>query len=628
MAIAVDSSSPAAATGSTATTTTAAFTPPANSAIFAFAQGDANNGSNDEALTVSDNVSGTWARVVQNNGNGGAVSEIWYRLCITSPGSMTVSVTDNKGSVAKRLFVRVYTGTDLTLPYGATTSGTTAAVSYNSTVADSWGWSCGLTSNATITAGANCNLEDEAGGFDSGDAVFTLSRTATTPTPGTSVTLTESGGTCFHHVAVEIVPPAPAGVPYNPQHSIQTRDYGEVPWLQRDRRDANTVSTAANPLASPLDTAWQASARYWHLYGDVAERDSRVYFYQRPAMADTAAAAGAVQYVTARSAQPRDAGEVPWLQRRASDPTLLNSAQLENELLGGADTTRHSLTAATHAPRWWMPQQPKREATTPGLLDSALLEAPLLVEATKRTLPATHADRREVPQQRAYISDPSFYPTVPPTDPLTLAWGVGGTYWLIYNTAAVTVDRRDVPQQRAYVSDPSLLATALLEGPLLGSADTARHAHPALYADRREVPQQRVYISHPTLLATALLEGVLLGGADAARHGHAAVYTDRREVPPQRAYVSDPSFYPVATAADPLLVAWGVGGRYWLMYYAAAYVDRGDIPRQVVGQPPRWTVFTTDPVVPAGLVGEAHGPESLPTGAITSHTTALAGGVT
>src|SRR5436305_15318913 len=71
-------------------------------------------------------------------------------------------------------------------------------------------------------------------------------------------------------------------------------------------------------------------------------------------------------------------------------------------------------------------------------------------------------DRREVPQQRAYISDPSFYPTTAATDPLTVAWGAGGRYWLLYNTAAEHVDRRVVPQQRRYVCDPTLLATAQL----------------------------------------------------------------------------------------------------------------------------------------------------------------------
>lgn len=210
MTIAKDASTPAAVGSSGATTTTAAFTPPSSSVIIVFAQADANNGSADEALTVSDSASGTWHTAAQGNANGGAVAGVFWRLCPTSPGSITVSLTDNKGSVAKRLNAVVFTGTDQTAPIGATTVGTTAAVSYTSTRDLSWGWSCGLTANATLTAGGTGNtLYETFAGFDSGDAVFTLQRTATTTPSGTSVTLTIAGtATIGHHVAVEILPPS------------------------------------------------------------------------------------------------------------------------------------------------------------------------------------------------------------------------------------------------------------------------------------------------------------------------------------------------------------------------------------------------------------------------------------
>lgn len=479
MAIAVDASSPAVAAGSGATLVTGAFTPPDSCVLWAFAQGDANNGSNDESLSFSDSAGGTWSTPVQHNANGGAVvAAAWRSIPGTSPGSMTVTLTDNKGSVAKRLFVRVMTGTDLTNPQGATNTGTTASISYTSTIANSWGWSVYLGSNATVTAGANTTLQDETGGFDSGDAVATFSATATTSTPGTTVTLVESGGTSVHHAVVEIVPPSTASIPPSPQRNAQTRDYGETWWIQRDRRDALLVSTAANNLPSPLDTSWQAGGRYWHLYADTAARDRRVYFQQRPLVSDPSllAAAAAAQYCPPRPGIQRDPGEVQWGQRRPTDVTLLATALLENELLGGAGTAQRANTPATNAPRTWAPQQPARSGTTPGLLDQAELEGALLggAETAKRNLPATHADRREMPQQRPYISDPSFYPTTAPTDPLALAWGVGGTYWLLYNTAALDVDRREAPQQRRYVSDPGLLATALLENELL--VGDGRHA--------------------------------------------------------------------------------------------------------------------------------------------------------
>lgn len=210
MTIAKDASSPAAVGSSGAATTTAAFTPPSSSVVVAFGMADANNGSSDEALTVSDSASGTWHTAVQGNANGGAVAGIFWRLCPTSPGSITVSLADNKGSVAKRLVVVVFTGTDQTAPIGASTAGTTAAVSYTSTRDLSWGWSCGLTANATLSAGGTGNtLYETFAGFDSGDAVFTLQRTATTTPSGTSVTLTIAGtSTIGHHVAVEILPPS------------------------------------------------------------------------------------------------------------------------------------------------------------------------------------------------------------------------------------------------------------------------------------------------------------------------------------------------------------------------------------------------------------------------------------
>lgn len=210
MTIAVDASSPAAVSGSGATLVTGSFTPPDTCVIWAFGQADANSGANDETLSFSDSAGGTWSTPVTGNANGGAVvAAAWRSIPATSPGSMTVTMTDNKGSVAKRLFVRVFTGTDLTNPQGASTIGTTASISYTSTVANSWGWSTYIGSNFTITAGANTTLQDTQSSFDSGDAVATFSATTTTATPGTTVTLVEVGGvTPLHHVAVEILPPA------------------------------------------------------------------------------------------------------------------------------------------------------------------------------------------------------------------------------------------------------------------------------------------------------------------------------------------------------------------------------------------------------------------------------------
>jgi len=260
---------------------------------------------------------------------------------------------------------------------------------------------------------------------------------------------------------------------------------------------------------------------------------------------------------------------VPQQRSRTSPAGLLDAALLEGVLLGGADAARHATLAATHVPRTWTPQQPRRAATTPGLLDSALLEIPPQ-SATARLVPAANArstwtrpavpgsvpaeaaaadlapaaaqpprrapdwtpwqaqprrladassprpdleptltghlprtlaatvaawsvDRREVPQQRPYISDPSTYPSGAATDPLTIAWGAGGTYWHLYNAAAVRTEKR-TPLQRAYLSEPGLLATALLEPPLLGARDQLRrHAESLAGWRTRDVPRRTVF---------------------------------------------------------------------------------------------------------------------------------------
>lgn len=290
---------------------------------------------------------------------------------------------------------------------------------------------------------------------------------------------------------------ADAPVPWNPQRSNALRDPGMSWWLQRDRRDALTVAAAVANLPSPLDVAFGAGGNAWHQRGGAADAATRY-----------------------RQGQ----------QRTYADPTLLATAQLEGSLLGGAETRERTNLPATHAARWWMPRQPRRDATTPGLLDTALLEPPLLAGDIRRHgHPALYVDRRDVPQQRAYISDPTFYPTTTPTDPLTVAFGAGGTYWLLYNTAALQIARRAVPQQRAYVSDPALLATALLEGVLLGGADVARHAF--FVTDRRSVPQQPARLDFPGDLPA---DPFLLNGERWRRLATPATHADRREVVPAR----------------------------------------------------------------------------------------------
>ena len=395
-------------------------------------------------------------------------------------------------------------------------------------------------------------------------------------------------------ILVTLLATAAASIPWATPRPLPVPSLSPAPWAQRDRRDANTVATAANPLASPLDTAWQADGQYSHLYGDSHLRDRRQYFYQRnyispPGLLATAelenellGGAGTAQ----RYGFPAyyDRREVPQQPARLADPLLIQTAELENELLGGADTARHCLTAAWYDRRE-VPQQrlyiSDPSADPPQNNLDPLLAGQDYLDGHQHPA-ATHCDRREVPQQRLYISDPSFYSSSAPTDPLTVAWGAGGSYWHLYNRASDITDRREVPQQRLYVSDPLLLTTAQLENELLGGAETGKYYRaPATHAARWWMPQQPPRLADPLLIQTAELENELLGGGDTIRYYLAAAYWDRREVPEQRAYVSDPSFYPSGAVTDPLTVAWGAGGPYWHLYNRAADVtDRREVPQQ------------------------------------------------
>jgi hypothetical protein len=256
VSLAVDASSPTAAIGSGATTVTAAFTPPDNTLCVAYCQGDANSGALDEDQTVTDSTSTTWTKKVLRNANGGACVTVHYRRIVgTSPGSITATLTDNKGSVAKRIFVRVYidAATGIAPDIGATAVSGTSSVGLTTTVNGAWVWSTALAANATLTAGAGCTQQDEFGGFDSGDAVQTESQTSTTATAGTSVTNGLSGtATVPHNVAIEIIPGSAGGASTTPGptvvSSLAARPVPPSPILLRSTLQDPPVLTTAQPL--------------------------------------------------------------------------------------------------------------------------------------------------------------------------------------------------------------------------------------------------------------------------------------------------------------------------------------------------------------------------------------------
>lgn len=592
MALAIDASSPAAVQGATATTTTASFTPPANAAYVAFVAADADSGATDETCTVSDSSGMTWTLAKRHNGSPGADAEVWQAYSASAPGSITVSVVDNKGSVAKRMLVRVFTGAATTV-IGATNGTNANSLAYTSTAANSWGWAVGLDGNtAAPVAGTAQTLEDSTTNIGVGDDVWTVRQNATTATPGTTVTMnvTTPGG-ALHHVAVEILElVAATSIPWRAPQPAQVQVPGMTPWTQRDRRDANTVAAAANPLPSPLDSAWQASARYWHLYGDAADASARTWqslqrnYTSDPNLLTTPATdplgmPTGLAYRTAATHVARYWAPVQ-PDREGYSPGLLDSAELEGVLLGSAETDKYYAVAATHSDRRLAPQQ-RAYISNPALLLTALLENELLGggETGKYyRLAATHTDRREAPQQRAYISDPSFYPATTPTDPLTVAWGAGGMYWLLYNGAALNVSRREVPQQNRYQSVPGMLLTALLESPLLGGIDSATRQGAWFGTPARETGYQ-VRFNDVALLADLF---DVTTTPTPRPYLTAATHTDRREVPNQPVRVK--LFFDAGPGLAPLTLAWGVDGNLWHVYNRI-WFDRPRWPERILYGP-------------------------------------------
>lgn len=468
---------------------------------------------------------------------------------------------------------------------------------------------------------------DSACGANSTSSVAELVLTAAGATGTKTFTYTASVHNATASIAIAGSAPPAGSIPWTAPQKGFTRDPGEVQWLQRDRRDANTVATAANPPVSPLDTAWQASAAYWHLYNDSALWSRRAYFTQRMYVSDPsllaaddpltlAAGVGGDLWRRYNTPDYGDRRQVPQQRAYISNPALLGTAELEDVLLAGSDR-RSTFQAAVLVDRREMPQQ-RPYISDPSLLTAALLEDVLLGSAMNdvRMLPATNVDRRQVPQQRVYVSDPLllgtalledallgfadqdkrinipvthaarwWLPQQPARDTYTITDGLlenellgGAETGKRVNVAATHTTRWWPPQQP--LRDTYTVSTAELENELLGGAETSKRANlPATHVPRWWMPQQPPHITY--LITAGLLENELLGNADTARHQYAAAYMDRRQVPQQRPYLSDPSFYPTVAPADPLTLAFGAGGHYWLIYNTAAVtVDRRLVPQQ------------------------------------------------
>jgi len=506
---------------------------------------------------------------------GTAAVCVYQRVFATGDSGPSIDVTGRNGgrgvilgwtrSAGSGWDVASATGTDATIdtshsaaatadPGGAAGDLLVALVGVN-------GDNIGTANSALAATWTGCTLgtvtERQSGSTTSGNDLLTkiedVPVSSGTSSGNPSVTWTWTGTATADNPAAAAVyvrlreQVSAADIPWRPWPPMAVAVPSQAPWSQRDRRDANTVAVAADPLPAPLDSAWQAGGRYWHLSGDAGDTAPRTWqSLQRSYISDpsllAAASADPLSLPDARQRQAAvadltDRREVPAQRAYVSAPGMLSTALLENELLGAADMGRRAAVPATHAvaPRWWPPQQPRRAGWSPGLLDGALLEDVLLGSAD------------DLARHRAWYAD-----------------------------------RRLVPQQRLYGVDPALLASALLENELLGSSDDlARHR--AWFTDRRETPQQRAYVSDPSLLAPLVPADPLAAAwlATWLAYNRAATHADRRVVPQQRPYLSDPSFYPTVAPTDPLTLAWGSGGTYWLAYNTAALqVDRRLAPQQ------------------------------------------------
>lgn len=463
-----------------------------------------------------------------NDATAGAPSHglyvYWGRFADVGAGPYTFTLTNSFGAPfveGRTAAIQgcITSGSPWDATNGATsgnTSVTTApAVSATSTSADRYAFYAAT----NWTGGAWTPATGFTEQWDANDEIITFDDLALPTAQTVSPQATCVGNNRSNAWVGILLPVATAQPNPLPPRTVQTRDPGEAWWIQRDRRDANTVGTAANPLPSPLDSAWQGGARYWHPYGDTAGAAPRTWqSLQRQYISDPSLLAPASVTIpppAARTAPVRDPGETWWQQRPGRDPSLLGTALLENELLGGAGTAQRYLTPVSNAARWWMPQQPLRVGTTPGLLDQAQLETPLLggADGAKRyAQPATHADRRQV------------------------------------------------PQQRAYVSDPLLLATALLEAPLLVDAGLVRRL--GAYGDRRSTPGQRWYPDLGFLAAPSadpLALGTHLRRLAAAywRSASTGRTAPGWPVPPAAVVVVAPGFQSLTTATASTTLATG-----------------------------------------------------------------------
>jgi hypothetical protein len=228
VALAIDGSTPAKATGSTTAISTAAFSPPANSQLVAYVARNVGFHNFNADGTVSSTGGLSWSLAGRKSVNASSIGgagtdgcvEIWTAYASTAPGSMTVTDTRGdglSGSGAEHILkVEVYTGAE-TGWAGAISAAFSASglpsVNDTTTRANSWvfavssDWSAG--GLGTVGSGQTMIDEDNVTGQYS---AHIWRQTSTTASSGSSVTmnLTAPSGQQYNELAIEIREPVSA----------------------------------------------------------------------------------------------------------------------------------------------------------------------------------------------------------------------------------------------------------------------------------------------------------------------------------------------------------------------------------------------------------------------------------
>jgi hypothetical protein len=172
VALAIDASSPAVASGAGPIVTSAAFTPPANSVLEIGWIGDSSGTTTQPTITDTLGTPLTytltdWQSNADTPGVGGQAAT-WRAVVGGSPASMSVKITNNSGATTGAFKVWVLTGADTTTPIGAhgkSGSNSTASVSQSYTAQSTGGQGfiavCDFAGIGNETAGTGCTVDGD-----------------------------------------------------------------------------------------------------------------------------------------------------------------------------------------------------------------------------------------------------------------------------------------------------------------------------------------------------------------------------------------------------------------------------------------------------------------------------------